>query len=365
MNGQRLGTIVGLELTQRTRSVAWYVLLGVFALLLLIVTALSFLAWGSAYRPGGAIYSTIVYITLLLVVLVSPTLSGNAINGDRDAATLAPVQVTLATTLEILIGKFLAAWVTGLAFVAVSVPFLVVATLAGGGAPATIAVSLLVLVFEAGIISAIGVALSGILSRPLFSVATTYLVVAALVIGTLIAFALVGFTLRSEVTNHYRSIEFDQYSGDTFPCMPGETPSSEYPCDDDVEVRCGPWQTSTYEVPRFDHVWWLLAANPFVILADATPTQYDEHGNPSDLFGQIKYGVRSAQQPPDLEQRWDDCAPPSESERTVPAEVIDESTPSWFVGMALQLLLAAGLMWWAWARTRTPAGRLPTGTRIA
>ena len=365
MNGQRLGTIVGLELTQRTRSIAWYVLLGVFALLLAIVTGLSFLAWGSALQPGGAIYSTIVYITLLLVVLVSPTLSGNAINGDRDAATLAPVQVTRATTFEILFGKFLAAWVTGLAFVAVSVPFLVLATLGGGGAPATITVSLLVLVFEVGIISAIGVALSGILSRPLFSVATTYLVVAALVVGTLIAFALVGMTMRSEVTNHYRSIEYDQYSGDSFPCMPGETPSDEYPCDDDIEVTCGEWHTSTYEVPRFDHVWWLLAANPFVILADATPTQYDQHGNPNDLFGQIKFGVRAAQQPPEFEQRWDDCAPPLQDERPTPAEVIDQSTPSWFVGMALQLLLAAGLMWWAWARTRTPAGRLPAGTRIA
>ncbi|WP_426324000.1 ABC transporter permease [Microbacterium sp. E-13] len=365
MSGQRLGTIVGLELTQRTRSVAWYVLLGVFALLLVIVTALSFLAWSSAYRPGGAIYSTIVYITLLLVVLVSPTLSGNAINGDRDAATLAPVQVTLATTTEILFGKFLAAWITGLAFVAVSVPFLVLAILAGGGAPLTITVSLLVLVFEVGVIAAIGVALSGILSRPLFSVATTYLVVAALVVGTLIAFALVGFTVRSEVTNHYRSIEYDDYTGDTFPCMPGEEPSADYPCDDDVEVRCGEWTTSTYEVPRFDHVWWLLAANPFVILADATPTQFDEYGNPNDLFGQIKYGVRAAQQAPDLEQRWDDCAPRAADDGSEAEDVIDQSTPSWFVGMSLQLLLAAGLMWWAWGRTRTPAGRLPSGTRIA
>ncbi|MEV5072621.1 ABC transporter permease [Microbacterium sp. LMI12-1-1.1] len=365
MNGQRLGTIVGLELTQRTRSVAWYVLLGVFALLLVIVTALSFLAWGAAYQPGGAIYSTIVYITLLLVVLVSPTLSGNAINGDRDAATLAPMQITLATTAEILIGKFLAAWITGLAFVAVSVPFLAVATLAGGGEPATIAVSLLVLMFEVGIIAAIGVALSGILSRPLFSVASTYLVVAALVIGTLIAFALVGYSIRSETTSSYRSFEYGEYSGDTFPCMPGEESSDEYPCDEDAEVRCGEWQTSTYEVPRFDRVWWLLAANPFVILADATPTQFDEYGNPNDLFGQIKFGVRAAQQPPDLEQRWDDCAPDLQNDRPTPEEVIDQSAPIWFVGMALQLLLAAGLMWWAWARTRTPAGRLPSGTRIA
>lgn len=366
MNRERLGTIVGLELTQRTRSVAWYVLLGVFGLLLLIVTMLAFPAWGSMSQPGGAIYSTIVYFTLLLVVLVSPTLSGNAINGDRDAATLAPVQVTLATTGEILIGKFLAAWVTGLAFVAVSLPFLVLATLAGGGAPGTIAVSMLVLVFEVGVIAAIGVALSGILSRPLFSVATTYLVVAALAIGTVIAFGLVGMTIRTEATNSYRSFEYDKYDGDTYPCMPGEESSEGNPCDEDAEVTCGEWQVSTFEAPRFDRVWWLLAANPFVILADATPTQYDPYGYPQDLFGQIKFGVRSAQQPPELDQRWDDCAPMTQQQDQRPAEeIIENSTPSWFVGMALQALLAGGLLWWAWSRTRTPAGRLPTGTRIA
>jgi len=364
MSGQRLGTIVGLELMQRTRSVAWYVLLGVFALLLVIVTGLSFLAWGGVAAPGGAIYSTIVYITLLLIVLVSPTLSGNAINGDRDAATLAPVQVTLATTSEILLGKTLAAWITGLAFVVVALPFLVIATFAGGGALTTITVSLLVLVFEVGIIAAIGVALSGILSRPLFSVATTYLVVMALVVGTVIAFALVGFTIRSEVTTHYRSLDWEHYSGDTYPCMPGDKPSDENPCDD-VELECGEWTTSTHEVPRFDHVWWLLAANPFVILADATPTQFDSGGYPRDLFGQIKFGVRGAQQPPDLEPSYDDCSPMRQDQQPTPREIIDQSTPSWFVGMTLQLLLAAGLLWWAWARTRTPAGRLPSGTRIA
>lgn len=366
MSGQRLGTIVGLELTQRTRSVAWYVLLGVFATLLVIVTAMSFLAWGYVEEQrGAAIYSTIVYFTLLLIVLVSPTLSGNAINGDRDAATLAPVQVTLATTAEILLGKFLAAWITGLAFVAVSIPFLVIASLAGGGAIGTIAVSLLVLVFEVGVIAAIGVALSGILSKPLFSVATTYLVVAALVIGTLIAFTLVGFTMRSTAVSHYRSLDYQMYEGDTFPCMPGEVPSDDYPCDEDVEITCGEWQTSTYEMPRFDYVWWMLSANPFVILADATPTQFDRHGYPVDLFGQIKFGVRSAQQPPELEQRWDDCSPMRYEDQPTPEETIAQSTPSWFVGMALQALLAAGLLWWAWARTRTPAGRLPSGTRIA
>ncbi|WP_137844244.1 ABC transporter permease [Microbacterium sp. 2FI] len=364
MNAQRLGTIVRLELTQRTRTVAWYVLLGVFAAILVLVTMFSFMAWGSMAESGSGIYSTIVYITLLLVVLVSPTLSGNAINGDRDAATLAPVQVTLATTGEILFGKFLAAWVTGLAFVAVSVPFLIIATLAGGTDAATIFVSLAVLIVEVGVIAAIGVALSGILARPLFSVAATYLVVAALVIGTLIAFALLGYSFRSEATSTYRSYDY-AYEGDSFPCMPGEVSSDDYPCDPDIPIECGEWQTDTYEVPRFDRVWWILAANPFVILADATPAQFDANGYPVDLFGNIKVGVRGAQQPPVLEHTWDDCTPPPEDFPPTPEEIVAASAASWFIGLALQVLLAAVLMWWAWLRTRTPARRMPPGTRIA
>lgn len=347
MNGSRIRTLVGLELTQRIRSVAWYVLLGVFALILLLVTGFSFFAWGYAgTNAGSGIFSTVVYMVLLLVVFVSPTLSGNAINGERESATLAPVQVTLATTGEILAAKVLAAWITGLAFLGVAVPFLLIATLSGGTTVLTILVSLLVLIVEIGIITAIGVALSGILARPLFSVASTYLIVAALVFGTLIAFGLGGAAVRSEFTSEYRSATYDV---------------------DGTVDGCGEWEVDTYDVPRFDYVWWMLAANPFVILADATPTSFDSYGNPVDLFGQIKYGVRSAQTAPVLESRYDECKPGANVDTVYPdaEEVIASTVPSWFVGLALQLVLASGLLWWAWSRTRTPARRLPPGTRIA
>ena len=46
MTFSRLWTIARLELLQRVRTVSWYVLLGVFGLVLLGVTALAFLAYG-------------------------------------------------------------------------------------------------------------------------------------------------------------------------------------------------------------------------------------------------------------------------------------------------------------------------------
>lgn len=364
MNAARLWTIARLELLQRVRTVSWYVLLGVFALLLVGVTALAFLAYGGWGIGGAGVYSVVVYVTLLLILLVSPTLSGNSINGDRDAATLAPVQITLATTGEILLGKFVAAWITGLAFAVVAAPFLIIATLAGDVRPWTVLISLVILIVETGVIAAIGVALSGILARPLFSVAVTYLVVAALAIGSVIGFGLIGSAVASEGVSKYRSLAYDAMGNPE--CTDGADE-----CYGDVDrMVCDEWQTETYRVPRFDSVWWMLSANPFVILADATPTAFDRYGNPDDMFGWLKYSVRSAQFAPALESVWDDCDPKNYEyngggDYRTPEETIAGSVPSWFVGLGVQIALAGLLLWWAWARTRTPARTLPPGTRIA
>ncbi|MFG6475628.1 ABC transporter permease subunit [Microbacterium sp. P06] len=379
MNATRIGVIARLELTQRIRSVAWFVLLAVFALLLLGVTLLSFQAVSPSLdgddTAGANVFSLIVYFVLLLVVLVSPTLSGNAINGDRDAATLAPVQVTLATTGDILVGKLLAAWVTGLAFLAVAVPFLVIATAAGGVPLDVLLVSLLVLVVEVGVVAAVGVGLSGILARPLFSVAVTYLTVAALVLGTVIAFGLSASASRTEVESRSRVLEpvmstprptvapecmtADPGQTEPLPQCTGSGAVSE------PQYECGEWSTQRYETTRTDHVWWMLAANPFVILADATPARF-VNGEPRDVFGSVKVFVRQAQLSPEAAAEWDGCdVSASGVPNTSSEQRIEGTVPSWFVGLAVQVLLAGLLMWRAAARTKTPAKRLPPGTRIA
>lgn len=346
MNPALLGTIIGLELRQRVRSVAWYVLLGIFGVILLGVTGLAFASFSLTTGGGPWLFSMLIFLVLLLALLVSPTFSGSAVNGDRDAATLAPLQVTLATTAEIILGKFFAAWITGLAFLAVALPFLIIATAAGGLEPLIVITSLAVLVVEVGVVAAIGVGFSAILARPLFSVACTYLVVAALTVGTLIAFWLGGTALRTEVTASERY----SFGGMSI-------------ADED---GCGPWEERTFESPRFDRVWGILAANPFVVMADATPTQIGPHGYPEDLFGQISLGVRTAQIPPETAIRNDYCtAAYADSDSSPAEEIMATTTPSWFVGLLMQFVLAAGLLVCGWARTRTPARRLPPGTRIA
>lgn len=364
--------IMSLDLRQRLRGKAWYVLLGVFVGLVAIVTVLLRLALNSLGNAdggvgGGPIFSTVIYFVLLLGTLVAPALSGTAINGDREAGTLATTQVTLITTGQLLLGKFLAAWITALAFLLASLPFLIYAAIVGGLSLATMVVSTLVLIFELGIVAAIGVGLSGILARPLFSIVVSYLVIAALSIGTLIAFGLGGIAVQSEAVSTERSYIEQQPPDPLNPDAPMPAPidptKSTAPQPDVLPV-CGPPTTNRYNVPRFDYFWGVLVANPYVALADAVPAEFDAAGQPKDLFGIIKTGVRSTQQAPDLRPVNNYCTDTFVN-RPTSKEIVDSTVPGWAVGLSIQLVLALGALFWAYRRTRTPSGKLATGTRIA
>jgi ABC-type transport system involved in multi-copper enzyme maturation permease subunit len=349
-----LWTITVIELRQRVRGVAWYVLLGVFVFLLLIVTAIMIWSIGFAggSDSGGVVYSVIIYFVLLLSTLVTPALSGNMVNGDRDAGTLATTQVTLVTTPQLVLGKFLAAWISALAFLAAAVPFILWSFAIGGTDPATVIVSILVLAFELGVVAAAGVGLSGLMRRPLFSVVVTYLFVALLSIGSLIGFSLGGLLLQTKVTVQNSYVDYSD-------------PDQQY--DDNgnpIDPHCitdPPYETT---IPRFDLVWWMLAANPYVVLADAVPTQYDDNGYPRDMFGSIKSGVRYAQLPADLDG-YDECDDSGYQQPQTARDVIESTTPSWLVGMLIHLGLATAALWGAIAVTHAPSRRLAAGSRVA
>lgn len=338
--------VVSLELRQRVRAKSWYILLGVYVAIIAVISILLLIALPAfGWAGGGGALSTIVYFVLLLGTLVTPALSGNAVNGDRAEGTLATTQVTQVSTTALILGKFLASWISALAFLAASVPFLALCFVVGGVAFDTLLVSLIVLVFELGMVAAVGVGLSALLTRPIFSIVVTYLVVAALSIGSLIVFVLAGVATQSTITTSSRYLQYQS----------GNSPDA-----------CSEWETYTYTTPRFDPYWGILMANPYVLLADATPTQYDAQGNIEDLFGGIKLGARQAQIAPELEQRYDGCDQTSaDPEIRSAREIIDSTIPGWFVGGLIHLGIGAGVLGLGIRATRTPAKKLATGSRIA
>jgi ABC-type transport system involved in multi-copper enzyme maturation permease subunit len=351
--------VVVLELKQRLRSRGWYIMLAIWFILTGLVTWLTWASWSASQAvqrqyadympaettgPGSMIFEVVLAFVLLFALLVAPALSANAVNGDRAGGTLAILQVTLLQPGQILWGKFFAAWLAALAFLVASTPFLVIGVALGGMTPGHVLVALLMLAVEVGIVCALGVGISALAGRPLFSIVVTYLAVAGLVVGTLIAFGLgTGLTQGTVMANQ------PQYRN--YAVSPPEQTEPEYTC-------AGPLQAQP--TMRTERVAWLLAMNPYVVVADAIPYP-DRSRQPGYYSGGtiegISQGARYAMAGPE------GTYPCANGE--VKARYLAQTTPMWPLGLGLQLVLSGLLMWLGWRALRTPARRLARGTRIA
>ncbi|MHA7139914.1 ABC transporter permease [Arthrobacter sp. Sr33] len=350
--------VFGLEMRQRLRARAWYIMLLVWFVVIGLVFLLASVTTAATFGSGAILFDLVVGFVLFFGLLVAPGLSANAVNGDRAAGTLAILQITLLTPGQILWGKWLASWVASLAFLLVSTPFIFWALALGGVNPAEAFVSLLMLSVELGIVSAIGIGISSLANRPLFSIVTTYMVVALLGIGTLITFGLSYALIEEE--NAEVTYSYLEYPADTdFSVTP--------PPEDQLECVT---QTQIQTVHHTERTAWLLAANPFVIVADAVPygrgfdvgqmsepTNADVYRQPG-IMESISKGVRYLQAGPDYDISCDEV-------QGYGRDLPEDRFPIWPLGLVLQSVLAGGLLWLGQRKLVTPARRLAQGTRIA
>jgi ABC-type transport system involved in multi-copper enzyme maturation permease subunit len=357
--------VVVLELMQRLRSRGWYIMLGIWFILTGLVTWLTWAAWNAqreaqrtysdfaapATGPGSMIFEVVLAFVLLFALLVAPALSANAVNGDRAGGTLAILQVTLLRPGQILWGKFFAAWAAALAFLVASTPFLITGVALGGMTPGHVLVALLMLAVEVGVVCAIGVGISALAGRPLFSVVVTYLAVAGLVFGSLIAFGLgTGLSQGTIMANQAQYRSYSPY-----------VPMEEQPAPTGPEYTCsGPLREQ--QAVHTERVAWMLAMNPYVVVADAIPYPVRTSNafgmsSPVGAIETISQGARYVMAGPEGTYP---CANGEAKPR-----YLAQSTPLWPLGLGLQLVLAGLLLWLGWRSLRTPARRLARGTRIA
>ena len=333
-------SVFSLEIRQRMRSRGWYVLLAVWFAVIGLVATLTALSSSAEMEPQGPVlYELMVGFILFFGLLLAPALSANAVNGDRAAGTLAILQVTLLRPGQILSGKWLASWLSSMGFLLVSIPFLLWALALGGVQPLSAVGALVMLAVELGIVCAVGVGVSALAARPLFSIVVTYMLVSMLGLGTLIAFALSGFLTEGSVKANSATYAF------------AGNGTEEYTCS-------GPLQD--VPVAHTERIAWILAANPFVVVADSIPVtvEPDEYGvRAAGAMEAISTVVRLAQAGPEYSM------PCLNGESRVPDQ--PDVPPIWPLGLALQLGLAALLIFLGRRKLRTPVRNMAAGTRIA
>ena len=359
--------IASLELRQRLRSrallvlaIVWFCVIGLVTVLAWTTLTALFGAYGSA-ADGYPLFSLIVYFVLLFGTLVAPAISAGSIGAERNQATLATTQVTLIGTWSILLGKALAAWLTGIAFLVVAAPFVVFSLVFSQAGVAQLLVALLALALQIGVFTVIGVGLSAMISSPVFAIVLSYLLVALLSVGTLIAFALaVGASTRYvEVENRVLT---QQYYDRVAAC-----PADDDDCRAAVPLECESTVNPQSYTPTHRY-WWILALNPYVVVADMVPLEL-ERGNPNDLFGAVSLGMRALQLEPEPPTGWDECKPYESSSSGLSSSesdsIFDKTVPVWWIGFGLQLVLIAGALWGGYRKLKTPAAKLPRGSRVA
>ena len=377
MTGQGIATVARQEFRLRIRAGRWRLLLAIwFGILLAFTTLLSAAVDGfgnnnDVLDKGIVIYGGLMLFVLGLALLVVPALAAQSVNGDRERGTLATLQVTRLTAGDIALGKFAAAWGTSLVFLALTLPLVGYAITQGGVTIGRTLVVTLVIALLLGTVCALSLALSALLSRTTTSGVLAYLAVFALTLGTLITFALVTAMTAETVEQ-----TFENACPTDLP--PDLTPEQR----EGYVLNCGVPQTFTATRTRTDRTWWLLAPNPFVVLADAAPQlpplseaeqrrrdrerengRYQQDARDLDPLGSIGKEVRGLRDAPDdnsggayVDSGLTQGQPP-------PAE--EEHKRVWPYGLAFDVLLAGAALVVTTRRLHTPTRDLPKGQRVA
>jgi ABC-type transport system involved in multi-copper enzyme maturation permease subunit len=345
--------VAGHELRVRLRTGRVRLLLAVWVLGLSALTAV---LWQTVHdvdglhQRGVPVFGGLMMMLLALSLLIVPTLAAQSVNGDRERGVLAVLQVTLLTPAEIALGKLLAAWGTALVFLALAIPIAASTLFMGGVGAGRLVVTVLVVAVIMGVVAAIAQCWSALLARTGASSMVSYLSVFALTIGTLVVF---GLALTSTRGTHTVTEQVPDYNA----LLNGDDVKGFSLSTGDIPTRT---ETRTTDDVRPEKVWWLLAPNPFVILADAAPQKHklsinvDTSSGDSDFtfdpLGGIAGAVRDARDP---------------HHSVDPLGDRELQSPVWPYGLAFDALLGLAAVTITTRRLRTPVKRLPRGMRLA
>ena len=126
-----------------------------------------------------------------------------------------------------------------------------------------------------------------------------------------------------------------------------------------------------------ERTWWLLALNPFVVVADAAPSRKPVTYLGFEPLQMISDGARTARMgvtPESLNECWPELQSAQLTEGAVEQpgqqqqlerERLNKVHPVWPYGFVFLGVIGAASTWVAVRRLRTPVRKLPRGTRIA
>lgn len=135
-------------------------------------------------QVGQAVFTTLLFLQVLLVVFLAPAATSGAISLEREKQTLDLLAATPVSTLSIVVGKLGSALAFVIVLILASIPLTSVVFVFGGVAPEDVLRGYVVLLVSAIGFGSVGLLLSSLTRRTQSATVLTYLAVLVLTVGT-------------------------------------------------------------------------------------------------------------------------------------------------------------------------------------
>uniref|UniRef100_UPI003D9121A0 ABC transporter permease n=1 Tax=Gordonia sp. B7-2 TaxID=3420932 RepID=UPI003D9121A0 len=365
--------VIGLELRQRLRTTRWKVTLGALFVFVSVVVFGSLYLTVGVFEETYKIWATNFYVILMSILLfcgivLAPTLSATSINGDRKDATLAVVQDTTITHWQLAFGKLIGNWASSMTLMVLALPYLVWAIIAAPygiwpGILGAVVVSVLFACY-----CGIGLGLSAVTARPAGSAVLTQSIVFFLILGLP---AIFGLLFPSTAQRH----EVKRPDETLISTPSNANAHYEWTC----TVR-----TKNEEFHHTERTWWLLAPNPFLLVADVVaahdyPDSYRQRLASSDTDTpdpsaalSLAAALSTSRAGPFIADRRcgegyysNDRANSQSYWYRSNEHEMSRIGDSWYIGLAITIAIGGIGLIVAARRLRVPIHKLPRGIRIA
>ncbi len=132
------------------------------------------------------LYIFVAAIEFVLLLIIIPAMTSGSISGEKERKTLDIMLTTQLKAADVVIGKLMSCLTTAVVLIISSFPVLSLVFIYGGVGAGDIALLMICYASTALLTGCIGIFCSSCFERTTFSTVTSYLIVAAIVMGTLV-----------------------------------------------------------------------------------------------------------------------------------------------------------------------------------
>jgi ABC-2 type transport system permease protein len=202
--------ILARELRARSRRVGTTVSLTLF---MLIMTGVGLIVWATtdtvssfsgspvaASTVGTNLFEWIVITMILVMCFIIPGFTGSSISGERDRQTLVPMQVSLLTPFQIIVGKLLASLAYTALLLTACLPLFAIAFLVGGITATEVLLGCFALAILGVVLGSISILASTLMKRTGPATVLSYAFMLTLLVGLPIITLIIRILSSSDLT---------------------------------------------------------------------------------------------------------------------------------------------------------------------